>query len=198
MSFVNISGKKFGRLTAISYNKDTRKWLCRCECGREKEVSYGHLIDGHTKSCGCLNSQMTSERNYKHGLYGTRIYRIYYGILQRCCIERNPAYKDYGGRGIGICDEWKKDFLAFYDWAIANGYSDSLSIDRIDNDKGYSPDNCQWVSQKQQCNNRRCNIMVGSKTLKQVCEERGLKYHTVYARIRRGERAEAAIEVVSA
>lgn len=111
--------------------------------------------------------------------------------------QRTRIMADYGGRGIGICDEWKKSFLAFYDWAMENGYSDALSIDRIDNNKGYSPDNCQWVSWKQQSNNRRCNIMVGDKTLKQVCEEKGVKYHTIYARVRRGESPESAIKAVS-
>lgn len=194
----DISGKRFGRLTAKEYVKTSKKWLCVCDCGREKEVAYTHLMDGHVKSCGCLQSEKTAERNYRHGLAGTRIYKIYYGILQRCYIEANPAYKDYGGRGITMCDEWKGDFLLFYDWAMSHGYNDGLSIDRIDNDKGYFPANCRWVTQKRQCNNRRCNIMVGDKTLKQACVERGLKYHTVYARVRRGQSPEYAMGAVNA
>lgn len=194
---IDMTGETFGKLTAVAYNSLNKKWICRCECGNTKEVSRIHLLDGHVKSCGCYSSEVTAKRNYRHGLAGTRLYKIYYGILQRCCVESNPAYERYGDRGITICDEWKSDFLVFYHWAMEHGYEEYLSIDRIDNDKGYCPENCRWVSQKVQCNNRSGNIKIETKTLKQLCEENGVKYTTVYARVRRGQDPVSAIKAVT-
>jgi len=188
MKQVNLTDKRFGRLVALSYDKNSHKWLCMCDCGKEKLVSAGHLLDGHAKSCGCLNSEVTIERNYRHGLYGTRIYKIYSGMLQRCENPNNPAFGDYGGRGICICEEWRgaDGFMNFYNWATQNGYKDTLSIDRKEVNGNYEPSNCRWATQYDQCNNVRRNIPVGDRTLKQECVSLGLNYNTIYMRIKRG------------
>lgn len=128
--------------------------------------------------------------NYKHGHRKSRLYRIYRNILSRCYNPNVKGFSCYGERDITICDEWKNDFTAFYDWSIANGYEEHLTIDRIDNDKGYSPDNCRWATNKEQGNNtRRCKVITindESKTLTEWCEITGVNYSTARDRIRQG------------
>lgn len=128
--------------------------------------------------------------NYTHRLSKIRLYRIYHKIKQRCYNENNDGFHHYGGRGIRMCEEWKKDFISFYDWALVNGYEENLSIDRINNDKGYSPCNCRWVTQKQQTRNtrrnRRFKINGESKVLKDWCEIYGVDQTTVRMRLERG------------
>ena len=125
--------------------------------------------------------------NYKHGKKGTRLYRIWHDMKTRCCNKNTIYYKNYGGRGIDVCNEWREDFMAFYNWSIANGYKDNLSIDRIDNNEGYSPDNCRWVDRKTQQRNKRNNryITINGEThcLMEWCELLNLNYFTVHARI---------------
>lgn len=193
MKRINLTGKRFGRLTVISFDESSKKWLCKCDCGNQKLVGRCHLMDGHSRSCGCLNSEITSNRNYRHGFSKTRLYKIYYGIFQRCENPNNPAYPDYGGRGISVCEEWRHGFETFRRWAFENGYSENMSIDRIDVNGNYCPENCRWATQKEQCNNLRKNIMVHGHTLKEECEVKGLKYNTVYMRIARGQSPEEAV-----
>lgn len=187
---MDLTGQKFGRLTVMNLLSERAKngmkiYKCLCDCGNYVNVRYGNLTSGNTKSCGCFNSDYSSKRNSTH----TRLYKIYYNMKTRCYNKNATRYADWGGRGITICEEWLDDFMSFYDWAINNGYHDSLTIDRIDNNKGYSPDNCRWITNKEQSNNRRNNILLTynhvTKTIKEWANDLGINYYTVIGRYHR-------------
>lgn len=159
----DLTGQRFGRLTVIRRDGSSRQglaaWLCRCDCGRECVVEGAMLRKGNTKSCGCLHSEAARERWTTHGQSDSRLNSIWQAMKQRCYNSSNKNYNRYGGRGITVCDEWLNDFKAFYIWAMANGYDENApygqcTIDRIDNDKGYNPENCRWVDMKTQNNNK--------------------------------------------
>ena len=126
----------------------------------------------------------------KGGRSNSRLYNIWLHMKGRCYRKSDDHYKHYGSRGITVCDEWKNDFKAFYDWSMSNGYSDDLTIDRINNDGNYEPSNCRWVTMKEQCNNRTSNVVLTidgkSHNIKKWSEITGIKYHTIYARVKRG------------
>jgi hypothetical protein len=150
-------GKKYGNLEIIEYKKS--RFVCRCNCGKEITVVPSNLIRGKIVSCGCVNAMKTSDRMTVHGDCKNgnraRLYRIYRGMIDRCTNPKSDNYANYGGRGIDICADWTNNYIAFREWALNNGYSDELSIDRIDNDKGYSPDNCRWTTLGVQRANQR-------------------------------------------
>lgn len=185
--FIDLSGERFNRLIVLcrvenSKNGQTR-WKCKCDCGNETIVSSSNLKNNSVKSCGCLRY----EPHNTHHLSNTKLYNIWYKMKQRCyCIE-DEAYKYYGGRGIGICKEWVNDFVCFYNWAYTNGYKKGLTIERINNEKGYSPTNCKWATAKEQANNRRsCRVYTyNGKTLNlmQWCKELDLPYKTIHSRL---------------
>ena len=135
------------------------RWLCRCDCGTERIVSAHSLRNGSSQSCGCYHSDImhdVGKVNVTHGMSNSRLYRIYKHMRNRCYNKNDARYKYYGARGIVVCDEWQK-FETFRDWALSNGYSDSLSIDRIDYNKDYCPNNCRWADDIQQSNNKSNN-----------------------------------------
>lgn len=169
--FKNLTGIKFNRVTVLSRAESTvccgkkvTRWTCLCDCGNTFITESHSLLRGRTKSCGCLNSEVQKEtahtRALKHGESDTRIYHIWAHMKQRCenpNVERFPCY---GGRGISVCDKWKKSFEAFRDWAVSHGYRDDLTIDRIDVNGNYCPENCRWATWKEQAMNKRCNSHV--------------------------------------
>lgn len=167
MKRLDLTGQRFGRLTAIercgmdSSGKNS-VWLCLCDCGGTTKATTTHLRNGHTQSCGCLAMERAIEGGKKtrfqtkHGASHTRAYRIWSGMKSRCYNPNAPKYHLWGGRGVTICDEWLASFQSFHDWAMANGYADNLTIDRIDCDGNYEPNNCRWVTIAEQNRNRRC------------------------------------------
>lgn len=192
----DLTGQKFGRLTVIGLDdRNSRKtyWVCRCDCGTIKTARSDGLISGRIKSCGCLKKEQDKINLVRngHNLSGTRLYSIWQGIKARCNNIHSLCYSRYGGRGISVCEEWNNNFISFYEWAIKNGYSDELTIDRIDNNGNYEPNNCKWSTNQEQCNNRRSNIKItignATKTLKQWCDIFELDYSAIYARYSRND-----------
>lgn len=155
----DLTGKKFGKLSVVEMCGKSKAgqslWLCVCDCGNKTTVQYGNLTSGYTKSCGCLRG-----RPKQTGMSHTRIYHIWYGMKQRCYNPKSPKYKNWGGRGITLCDEWKDDFFAFRDWAIANGYREDLTIDRINVNGNYEPSNCRWATLQEQGSNKRTPLEI--------------------------------------
>lgn len=196
---IDLTGKRFGRLTVEYRDTNPRRWICTCDCGKTVSVRADHLKDGHVRSCGCLSSESSKARMETHGMSKMKIYKVWTGMKQRCFNPKASEYERYGGRGIAVCDEWKDDFQNFYEWAIKSGYSEGLSIDRINNNKGYSPDNCQWATNYQQSRNtsRTKIIKIGGKkvALKDFCNMVGAPYNMVVRRLLRGWELYDAITV---
>lgn len=191
---IDLTGMVFGRLTvlSISQRKPDIIWKCKCECGNIVDVKGEYLRNGDTKSCGCLKTDKLHQRNLKHGLSRkSRLYNVWKGMRERCNNQNSESYARYGGRGITVCDEWN-DYYAFYKWSMNHGFDESLpasycTIDRIDNNAGYSPDNCRWTTQKEQARNRSTNHLLtmdgDSKTIVEWSESTGIPERIIANRV---------------
>ena len=203
--FVDITGKRFGRLVAISGNeRDCHRnvlWTCKCDCGNEVKIILESLKNGRTKSCGCLNKEKRGKNNLIHGKSKTRIYHIWRDMKDRCTNPSRSTYKYYGARGINVCKQWSgsNDFLNFYKWSMANGYKDDLTIDRIDVNGNYCPENCRWIDIKMQSNNKTDNKFISyngeTKTVAQWSEKLNIPYATLFNRLKKWKSVEKSFTV---
>ena len=179
---IDMTGRVIGRLLVIEEcGRDAHGralWRCRCECGNEVIVRGDHLRNENTTSCGCYNRERLAEANTTHGMRKTRLYSVWDNMLKRAGVYKGASEEvkhNYQDRGITVCDEWLV-FENFRDWALSHGYSDDLEIDRIDNDKGYCPENCRWVSRRENANNRRNTIRLEDGTpLAVFCSKVGIE-----------------------
>lgn len=175
-------------------NSDNRaKWLCKCRCGNKFETTGKCIRNGDSQSCGCYRKEVTKKRGKKNATHGdtnTRLYHIYRGMKARCYYTESQNYEKYGGKGIKICKEWLDDFTIFKKWALDNGYTENLSIDRINNERNYEPDNCRWADHKIQTRNRsitkRAMFQGDLMTLGEIVEKTGLSYSTINYRHKHG------------
>lgn len=181
---IDLSGKSFGRWKVVSY-AGNRHWHCQCKCGCMYLVYGGSLRGGKTN--GCIKCHPAIGNRRKHGKSGTRLYNIWCAMKARCGNASNAAFPRYGGRGILVCSQWENNFEAFRDWALTNGYRDSLTIDRVNNDKGYEPSNCRWSTYAEQNRNYSRNRYVehqGRRALiGDFAAERGLPNDVVKNRV---------------
>lgn len=202
----DLTGMRFGRLTVIKESENSirkknvhRTWLCLCDCGKEKTIRSSALTGGKTVSCGCYGVEQRAKGCTKHNHSNDRLYKLRRGMMQRCNNPKAPGYESYGGRGITICDEWlgENGFINFYNWAISNGYSDELTIDRIDVNGNYEPSNCRWVTIREQNYNKRSTHYITAfgktQSMAEWVKEYRLNKSTFYARIKAGWNPEDAI-----
>lgn len=198
---IDLTGQKFSRLTAKFRLPENDKygqarWHCECECGNTTSVTTSNLRNKRIHSCGCLAIESANAVNVTHGLSTSAEYHVWQEMKQRCHNENHHAYADYGGRGIAVCDEWKESFETFYrDMGPRPGKK--YALERRDNDKGYSKENCVWATMTQQARNRRNNIYYEldgkTKTLGEWCHDLSLPYCAIYMRMKRGASFEDAI-----
>lgn len=197
----DMTGEKYGKLTVLKFSHMRGKhsyWLCKCDCGNLATVRADGLKRGTTKSCGCL---IKNNHPIEHGQAKTKLYHLFYGMKQRCYNPKHESYHRYGGRGITICDKWLNDYMSFYRWSMKNGYKPGLTIDRIDNDGNYEPDNCGWITQKEQTRNTSRNTKITidgvTKLLIEWCELYGVNPATACYRIKRGWNYSSVFKITS-
>lgn len=196
------TGNVYGRLTVIKRdgcdNSGAAKWLCKCECGKTVSVRGIALRKGTTRSCGCYSAEYHREKTKKFNTDNPRLYRIWNTMKLRCRAKSQQSYKYYGSRGINVCKEWD-NFDVFAEWASTHGYADNLSLDRIDPSGNYEPDNCRWVTMKEQANNKRTSrwfVFEGKKmTMQQIADKYGIPTSTLFNRLKRGMNIYDAVTV---
>lgn len=189
--YEDIKGRKFGKLTAVEFIKETKDgffWAFKCDCGNTFNLYDTMIKIGIVKDCGCSDIRKDRKWNMKNRDGSNPLYKKWISMKDRCLNENCTIYQRYGGAGITICDEWVNDFDRFRKWAIKNGWENGKTIDRINNKKGYSPQNCRWATKKQQERNKTSNVYVEyngeKKLLIEWCEIFGLKYFKTYRRIK--------------
>lgn len=197
-------GKKFGKLTAlekIGTKGHRAQWKFLCDCGRVIEFDGSTVFTGRKTSCGCDAEPRHFYGNCghkTHGESGTRLYRIWYDMKRRCSQPQNKYFKNYGGRGISVCKEWMEAYEPFSKWAHENGYRDDLTLDRIDNNLGYSPSNCRWSDVLTQANNRSNNHLIEFKgetlSMADTARKYGINYNTLRSRINKGQNASDVVQ----
>ncbi len=209
MNFNDLTGKTIGRLTVLHRGEDKvasngrhrTMWVCRCSCGNVVTVQADSLNEkhGNTRSCGCLASEIARNNHITHGDSSSALYDVWRGMKTRCLNAENVAYSNYGGRGIKLCEDWENSYESFMNWSMENGYQNGMSIDRIDNDGGYNPQNCRWTSSKEQANSRRTNRVIEyngeSHTLTQWAEILHINPKTLFSRIYSGWSIDRALSV---
>lgn len=193
---IDMTGREFEECVVIKrsdkLSKDGKKifWECECKCGNTFTARGSDIRSGNTKSCGCLVKKKARTRKGAHGQRNSRIYTIWNNMKLRCYNKNQNNYFNYGGRGIKICDEWKNDFTTFYNWAIENGYSDELSIERINNDGDYEPSNCKWANLHEQARNKRNNRFLEHDGKKMIAPDwskvTGIPEKIIYDRMTKG------------
>lgn len=202
MYFKDLTGQKFGRLLVKKHigSDDNHQalWQCICDCGNEHVATGHNLIRGVCKSCGCLKNELSSARLTKHGESRSRVYDIWVAMIQRCHNEHHNRYKHYGGRGIVVCDEWRNNPDSFIQWAKNNGYSDDLTIDRIDVNGNYEPENCRWISNFEQQQNRTNSHLIEYEgktfTISQLARAFQIKPNVLERRLKSGWDVDRAIK----
>ena len=200
---LDLTGQRFGKLIVVKEDGkigEYTAWLCKCDCGKMKRVRINALRSGSTKSCGCGVGEMARKRTIKYSVRNNKLYHVWYGMVDRCKNPKHKFYHRYGGRGICVCDEWI-DYDMFATWALANGYKEGLSIDRINNDGNYEPSNCRWATTKEQHNNTsQCSFKTINgitKSVSEWAEEYGIRHGLVLHRLSRGMSIEDALTTES-
>lgn len=184
------SGDKYNRITLIKLDHKNKNyhqyWLCECDCGVKKVVNASSVKHGSIKSCGCLNNELLKKRkpNLSHGYANKeKLYEVWKNMKRRCKDKNNNRYEFYGGKGIVVCEDWDNDYLSFRNWAMNNGYKDNLTIDRIDNNGNYEPENCRWATMKEQLNNQSRNRLLTYKGETKTMSEWATKLNITYGAI---------------
>lgn len=193
MKRLDLTNKRFNKLLIIEKadnQKHKTMWKCLCDCGNITFVTTSNLNANRVKSCGCLKNEQLVKRSTTHNQRHTNLYEVWKTMKQRCFNPKNQSYNNYGGRGIVVCDEWKTNFTSFYKWSMENGYKKGLTIDRIDNNGNYCPENCRWANRIIQANNSRWNkhIIINGKdnTLANWLRFYNISYNKYYQRLKKG------------